>query len=77
MVAKFYYPWLIAHSLFRIICDALGVPRRPSMSARAHTAPVRVAPTIAKDIIIEAEMVAFSEGLCRIDGVLTPKVLIS
>ncbi|PIL24908.1 hypothetical protein GSI_12795 [Ganoderma sinense ZZ0214-1] len=54
-------------SIHTIICDALGVTRRPSMSARAHSAPVAVAPAFAKDIIIEAEMVAFSDVLGRID----------
>ncbi|KAI1796725.1 hypothetical protein LXA43DRAFT_571479 [Ganoderma leucocontextum] len=50
-----------------IICDALGVPRRPSMSTRVANAPGEVAPAFAKDTIIEAEMVAFSEVLGRID----------
>ncbi|KAM5530825.1 hypothetical protein V8D89_015515 [Ganoderma adspersum] len=52
-----------------IICDALGVPRRPSMLTRAHSAFIArgVAPAFAKDIIIEAEMVAFSDVLGQID----------
>lgn len=69
-----FYLWLVTYFQCRIICDALGIPRRPSMLARAHTvqAPVGVAAAFTRDIIIEAEMVAFSGVLDRIDGAFTP-----
>ena len=49
------------------------------MFARAHSAFIArgVAPTFANNIIVEAEMVAFSDILDRIDGALTPIFLAS
>ena len=49
------------------------------MFARAHSAFIArgVAPTFANNIIVEAEMVAFSDILDRIDGALAPILLTS
>lgn len=40
----------------RLICDALGLDQ------------LEVQPKMKKNIVLEAEMVAFSDGLNRIDG---------
>ena len=48
----------------RIICDALGLSHLAGQGGSSIT----LQPSFKKNVVVEAEMVAFSDALDRIDG---------
>ncbi len=50
-----------------IVCEALGVSQGRNLSNKQGVAPAEA--SFRQDIVVEAELVAFSEATDRIDGV--------
>ena len=58
----------LTNSFFRVIRDALGLPS--STDGKIESSDPRALRAFSQSIILEAEMVAFSEVFDRIDGEL-------